>query len=209
MHGETRQLHNRLLRAVLCRRVPQWLATLAPLVVAAVALPAARTAALAAMLVWAVWLAIDIYRWQKRVDRQWTSWLDAAIPALEDSSTLLGADAATPIAKLQQQRLQVRLAEVLSEDDYPAPDPGARQRREHPLQRPRAADPAVAPTRAGATGRKNWTLTELGMEPGDELYFFVRATDNAARPHTVQSPTYTLRLPAPPPRRAGTSRRCR
>jgi hypothetical protein len=45
---------------------------------------------------------------------------------------------------------------------------------------------------------KNWTLADLGMEPGDELYFFVRATDNAARPHTVQSPTYTLRLPAPP-----------
>jgi hypothetical protein len=45
---------------------------------------------------------------------------------------------------------------------------------------------------------KNWTVTELGMEPGDELYFFVRATDNAAKPHTVQSPTYTLRLPAPP-----------
>jgi hypothetical protein len=45
---------------------------------------------------------------------------------------------------------------------------------------------------------KNWTMLDLGMEPGDELYFFVRATDNAARPHTVQSPTYTLRLPAPP-----------
>ena len=45
---------------------------------------------------------------------------------------------------------------------------------------------------------KNWSLAELGMEPGDELYFFVRAVDNAARPHTVQSPTYTLRLPAPP-----------
>jgi hypothetical protein len=45
---------------------------------------------------------------------------------------------------------------------------------------------------------KDWLLSELGMEPGDELYFFVRATDNAARPHTVQSPTYTLRLPAPP-----------
>ncbi len=44
---------------------------------------------------------------------------------------------------------------------------------------------------------KNWSLAELGMEPGDELYFFVRAVDNAARPHTVQSPTYTLRLPAP------------
>jgi hypothetical protein len=46
---------------------------------------------------------------------------------------------------------------------------------------------------------KTWLLSELGMEPGDELYFFVRATDNAARPHTVQSPTYTLRLPAPEP----------
>jgi hypothetical protein len=45
---------------------------------------------------------------------------------------------------------------------------------------------------------KNWTLQDLGMEAGDELYFFVRALDNAARPHTVQSPTYTLRLPAPP-----------
>ena len=44
---------------------------------------------------------------------------------------------------------------------------------------------------------RTWLLTELGMEPGDELYFFVRAVDNAARPHTVQSPTYTLRLPAP------------
>jgi hypothetical protein len=33
------------------------------------------------------------------------------------------------------------------------------------------------------------------MEPGDELYFFVRATDNAPSPHTAQSPTYTLRLP--------------
>jgi hypothetical protein len=44
---------------------------------------------------------------------------------------------------------------------------------------------------------KQWMLTELGMEPGDELYFFVRASDNAPRPHTVQSPTYTLRLPAP------------
>jgi len=44
---------------------------------------------------------------------------------------------------------------------------------------------------------RNWTLADLGMEPGDELYFFVRALDNAARPHTVQSPTYTLRLPAP------------
>ncbi|MCG2584833.1 hypothetical protein [Massilia sp. TS11] len=44
---------------------------------------------------------------------------------------------------------------------------------------------------------KQWALAELGMEPGDELYFFVRASDNAAKPHLVQSPTYTLRLPGP------------
>lgn len=45
---------------------------------------------------------------------------------------------------------------------------------------------------------KRWTLAELGMEAGDELYFFVRAIDNAGKnPHIVRSPTYTLRLPAP------------
>lgn len=43
---------------------------------------------------------------------------------------------------------------------------------------------------------KQWTLAELEMEPGDELYFFVRATDNAGRAQTVQSPTYTVRLPS-------------
>lgn len=42
---------------------------------------------------------------------------------------------------------------------------------------------------------KQWMLKELGMEPGDELYFFVRASDNAPEPHIAQSPTYTLRLP--------------
>ena len=45
---------------------------------------------------------------------------------------------------------------------------------------------------------KTWTLKELGMEPGDELYFFVRASDNAEpRPHISTSPTFTLRLPGP------------
>jgi hypothetical protein len=44
---------------------------------------------------------------------------------------------------------------------------------------------------------KQWALSALGMEPGDELYFFVRAADNAEPPHSVQSPTYTLRLPGP------------
>jgi hypothetical protein len=63
--------------------------------------------------------------------------------------------------------------------------------REMPL--PASNDPKVR------NWAKTWTLLELGMEPGDELYFFVRAADNAARPHTVQSATYTLRLPAPEP----------
>lgn len=62
--------------------------------------------------------------------------------------------------------------------------------RELPL--PASSDPRRR------TWSRNWSLADLGMEPGDELYFFVRAADNAARPHTVQSPTYTLRLPAPP-----------
>jgi hypothetical protein len=61
--------------------------------------------------------------------------------------------------------------------------------RELPL--PASSDPRVR------TWSKQWLLSELGMEPGDELYFFVRATDNAQRAHTVQSATYTLRLPAP------------
>jgi hypothetical protein len=44
---------------------------------------------------------------------------------------------------------------------------------------------------------KQWALSDLGMEPGDELYFFVRATDNAEPAHSAQTPTYTLRLPGP------------
>lgn len=61
--------------------------------------------------------------------------------------------------------------------------------RELPL--PESSDPRTR------SWHKQWTLAELGMEPGDELYFFVRATDNAERAHTTVSPTYTLRLPGP------------
>ncbi|NGZ83038.1 DUF4175 family protein [Duganella aceris] len=376
MPGETDHLRSRLWNAVLRRRAPQWLAALAPLAIAAIALPTARTFAMAAMLPWAIWLATDIYRWRQRINSQWLSWLNAAIPALEDSSTLLATDAQTPIARLQQQRLQARLASILTDDDYrsiarnrvrfgvlpivlsilaagaawgyhgrqatpPAPaaatqankaivdgevylrvtppaytgvaafETGARDiqvpqfseirwcvrnpsgtqpvvelgdgqtltvtkdcaakrveeslfwrargnagtrynirvtpdqapqvtivepteliylmrkdaqtvqlsvaarddyaivraslhmtlargsgenvrftDREVPL--PQGSDPKVR------NWKKQWTLAELGMEPGDELYFFVRATDNApGNPHTTQSPTYTLRLPGP------------
>ena len=61
--------------------------------------------------------------------------------------------------------------------------------REMPL--PASNDPA---TRSWS---RQWSLAELGMEPGDELVFFVRAVDNAPHPHTSQSPSYTLRLPGP------------
>lgn len=56
--------------------------------------------------------------------------------------------------------------------------------------------PASGDPRTRNWSRK-WTLAELGMEPGDELYFFVRALDNAEPAHSTQSPTYTLRLPGP------------
>ncbi|WP_332853227.1 DUF4175 family protein [Duganella sp. S19_KUP01_CR8] len=376
MHGETDTLRRHLWAAVLRRRVPQWLAALAPLAIALVLLHAARPLVIAAILPWAIWLAVDIYRWRLRIKREWTSWLNAAIPALEDSSTLLAADATTPIAKLQQQRLQARLASVLGENDYrsiarsrvrisvvpvllslaaagaawgyhgqqttavAAPVAGQTAKpivdgeiylRVTPpaytgvqpfetaardiqvpqfsevrwcVRKPGGPQPAVelgdglslpvteacamkrveeslfwrargkngtrynirvtpdqAPqvtivepselihilakdakavqisvtvrddyaivraslhmTLARGSGenirfsdrevplpqssdpkvrnwKKQWTLAELGMEPGDELYFFVRATDNSPdNPHTTQSPTYTLRLPAP------------
>lgn len=61
--------------------------------------------------------------------------------------------------------------------------------REVPL--PQSPDPRTR------NWSKQWSLTELGMEPGDELYFFVRATDNAEPAHIAVSPTYTLRLPGP------------
>ncbi|MCE3263411.1 MAG: hypothetical protein K0R43_2490 [Pseudoduganella sp.] len=59
--------------------------------------------------------------------------------------------------------------------------------KESPL--PASADPRKR------SWNRQWMLKELGMEPGDELYFFVRASDNAPVPHIAQSPTYTLRLP--------------
>ncbi len=61
--------------------------------------------------------------------------------------------------------------------------------REAPL--PQSSDPHVR------SWTKQWSLAELGMEAGDELYFFIRASDNAEPSHSTVSPTYTLRLPGP------------
>ena len=121
MHGEP-ELKRRLWSAVVLRRLPQWLAVLLPLLLVAI-LPKAHPLALAALALFAVWLAIDIYRLRRRLATQWTVWLDAAVPALEDSSALLAAapDAlSTPIARLQQQRLLARLVSALGDDDYRA-----------------------------------------------------------------------------------------
>jgi len=336
---------------------------------------AAFIAPLILLTAWLAWLAFDLLALRRRVAAEWPRWLDAAVPALEDSSALLATEPATPIARLQRQRLQDRLLDVLREDDYraiartrirhavlpiaasvlcaasayawqaaqagpasasgkaatsktrpPAPgdiilrvtppgytkaapfesDAGDIQVPQHSQVRwcyKRSGEPPatielsdgqtlsltqdcasrtateslfwrvrggsrhnirvtidqapqaiiVTPaeaiqvlpadaqavqlsvaarddygivraslhlTLARGSGenirfsdremplpqsadprarnwQKNWSLAELGMEPGDELYFFLRATDNAPQPHTVQTPTYTLRLPGP------------
>ncbi|NVM75950.1 hypothetical protein FHW83_001737 [Duganella sp. SG902] len=381
MHGATDHLRDSLWAAILRRRVPQWLAVLAPLAVAAIVLHPATTVSnawlfvLSAVALCLVWIAVDAARWRHRINQQWASWLNQAIPQLEDSSTLLAEEARTPIARLQQQRLQARLASILAADDYKtiarqrarftilplvlsllaagsaaawhtrptaAPSPATAKQANKPIvdgevhlrvtppaytgvaafetgardiqvpqysevrwcvRNPAGAQPVIelgdgqtldvtpecaklrvedslfwrargaggtrynirvtpdqapeitiaAPTElihllakdakavqisvgakddyaivraslhmtlARGSGenirfsdkevplpqstdpksrnwKKQWTLAELGMEPGDELYFFLRATDNAPSPHTAQSPTYTLRLPGP------------
>lgn len=376
MRDESELLRQRLRRAVLLRRLPVWGALLAPLLLAVWLLPAARLMLLAGLLVAALWVAYDLQRWRQRIHAEWTSWLNAAIPALEDSADLLAMDAISAIGRLQQQRLLARLHAVLGEADYAAiarsrvhwpvlpllamllflvigsvvqsrqqngNQPAAAQRsarvagggevylrvvppaytgakafetaardlqiaqysevywclkdagkvlpavelgdgsvlqlgaecvrqrveeslfwrlrqagasrytiRVIPDQAPevtiaeptelihvlardaRSVQIAVSAkddyaisraslhmTLARGSGenirfsdrevplpqsanpkerswKKQWNLSELGMEPGDELYFFVRASDNAPdHPHTTQSPTYTLRLPAP------------
>ncbi|KQV85368.1 hypothetical protein ASD15_30525 [Massilia sp. Root351] len=378
-------VQRRLWRAILLRRAPLWAGALLPLslllartALSAPGAPQSGPAALAPLVLlcaWLIWLVADLLALRRRVAAEWPRWLDAAVPALEDSSALLATEPATPVARLQRQRLQARLLDVLRDDDYRAI---ARVRVRHALlpiaasvlcaasayawqatqagpahangkaaagkAGPRAPGDIVlrvtppgytkaAPFESGAgdiqvpqhsqvrwcykrggempatielsdgqtlsltqdcagwtateslfwrvrggsrhnirvtidqapqasivapseaiqvlpadarsvqlsvaarddygivraslhltlargsgenirfsdremplpqsadprtrNWQKNWSLAELGMEPGDELYFFLRATDNAPQPHTVQTPTYTLRLPGP------------
>ena len=357
-----------LWRAVLRRRAPWWLA---PVVPSLATLPASVPAGLALLAGAAGWAAWDARRWHHRTAAQWPRWLDDAVPALEDSSGLLAAPPASPLAKLQRARLAARVADAVGPAQFAAiartrtraswlpvalaaaaavavwlvpptgrpaapalagPVPrvaptaaslamkvqppaytGAQSYETAPrdVQVPRYSivhwcardaaatvqlgDGTALPIAAGACAKwraletaswrgggarhdirvtadeaptvsvaapteavhqlapttttvriavaarddygiaratlhltlargsgenirfsdrevplpqgrdarrrdwqKDWTLGELGMEPGDELYFFVRATDNdPERPHTVQSPTHTLRLPGP------------
>src|SRR5471032_1438776 len=108
MHGESDLLRGRLWSTVLRRRIPVWLAALLPLAVLAM-FAACRPAALAGLPLWAAWLAMDVVVWRRRVAARWAAWLDAAVPALEDSSVLLASEPQAPIARLQQKRLQARL----------------------------------------------------------------------------------------------------
>ncbi|MDP3670695.1 MAG: hypothetical protein Q8R69_13495 [Telluria sp.] len=360
MHADT-DIAAQLLRAALRRRAPLWLAAM---------LPWCLLLSAPGVAVWALWAAWDFRRLRARVQRDWTHWLDAALPALEDSSALL-AHAPSQIAQLQRRRLLRRAAATLTSGEMGrivrirtgfglrwlalsvvaalawwgwqsdrAGDPAVSnlmaklaaanseivvrivppkytavaafeaaprdlQVPQHsevqwclkdpqpldtpielsdgqslkigyecarwsaaesvfwrwrgvrykllvvPDQEPRigiaapkemvqvlAADAKSATislevrddymvrraslhmTLARGSGEnirfsdremplpastdpklrswsKQWSLADLGMEPGDELYFFVRASDNAERPHVVQSPTYTLRLPGP------------
>ncbi|MET0267264.1 MAG: hypothetical protein ABW202_16830 [Duganella sp.] len=107
-------LVQRLWLAVLRLRWPHWLAVLAPLLLAGALLVNARPWLAGAIGVCCLWLTLDAWHWRRRIARQWAAWLDAAVPALEDSSVLLAQQARTPIARLQQQRLQARLATALT-----------------------------------------------------------------------------------------------
>jgi len=115
MHGATDTLRNRLLFAALRRRAPSWVLTLPPLLWLlfsfAMVLP---------LLVWLTWIVIDVVLWRRRVEAHWISWLNAAIPALEDSTALLDGAPPSAIAQLQQKRLQAKLMSVLGPDDYRA-----------------------------------------------------------------------------------------
>src|SRR5471032_5968 len=371
MHGATDTLRSRLLFAALRRRAPSWMLALPPLLWLLLSFGMVLP-----LLVWLTWIVIDVVRWRRRVTAQWIAWLDAAVPALEDSTALLDGARSSPVARLQQQRLQTKLMSVLGPDDYRAIARTRVRFEVLPLvislllagavwnwhEKPPMASTKIAsvsPAKANVDGevylrvtppeytgvsafdtaardiqvpqfslvrwcikhsasaapvvelsdgqtltvsadcaswrateslfwrtrdrdgarynvrviadqapqinvllpndliqvldkdarsvalsvtarddyavvraslhmtlargsgenirfsdrevplpeasdphlrnwKKQWTLAELGMEPGDELYFFVRATDNAPdNPHTTQSPTYTLRLPAP------------
>ncbi|WP_431478486.1 DUF4175 family protein [Massilia eburnea] len=377
-------VRQRMLQALIRRRSASWLLPLLPAAVLAATIlagafgnakPITITVPLALAAAVMLWAAIDFALWRKRIDEHLPSWLNDAVPELEDSSAMLAATPATPLGKLQRDRLLARMEQVLNEERLrsianakarfnaiplalaavaaasawayaaahspqhaapvaagpaaqaaivaagikvyaePPPYTGAKPSEGAPrdLQVPQhskvrwcavnadasielgdgqtlqaaagqcaewtASDsifwrsrrnagqrytirvtPDQAPlvaiaapnesvtvmkpdaqsasininvsddyavvkatlhmTLARGSGEnirftdketplpaspdprrrswnKQWMLKELGMEPGDELYFFVRASDNAPVPHIAQSPTYTLRLPGP------------
>ena len=117
-------VRQRMLQALIRRRTASWLVPLLPIAALAVAILAgafgtAETLTLTAPLVLAaaamLWAAIDFAFWRKRVEEQLPSWLNDAVPELEDSSALLAAAPGTPLGSLQRNRLLARIDEVLDE----------------------------------------------------------------------------------------------
>lgn len=198
MHGAPELLRERLWRAVARRRSLHWLAALLPLLAVLALLPAMRQPALLLLLAWALWLAVDIRRWRGRIGRQWASWLDAAVPALEDSSALLGREQLSPLARLQRERLLARLHAALGEADYRAI---ARQRVRFalaPLLLAIAAAGALwawpgqrtgKPPQAAATALKAIVAGEVYLRVTPPAYTRAAAFETAAR--DVQVPQFS------------------
>jgi hypothetical protein len=142
------------------------------------------------------WLATESVLWRWRGTRYTLRVLPDAAPVItvrapdEMIRTLGATDTTTRIAVTVRDDYQVARASLHLTLARGSGENVRFSDRELPL--PQGRDPRVR------DWEKTWTLKELGMEPGDELYFFVRASDNAEpRPHISTSPTVTLRLPGP------------
>lgn len=98
------EITRRLWRAAQLRRLPLWVGGALPWL----AIPSGP-----GLLAWAGWCAWDWAKLRRRVAFEWPAWIDAAVPEMEDSAALL-AQADSPIARLQQQRLFARLDAALS-----------------------------------------------------------------------------------------------
>ncbi len=144
----------------------------------------------------ATWLASESVSWRWRTQRHTLRVLPDAAPVVtvqapdELIHTLSPSASSTRIAVTVRDDYQVARASLHLTLARGCGENVRFSDRELPL--PQGRDPRVR------AWEKTWTLKELGIEPGDELYFFVRASDNAEpRPHTSTSPTVTLRLPGP------------
>jgi hypothetical protein len=115
-------IRRRLWRALALRRAPLWLAALLPVLAALFVgwRHGAPQPALAMAAVWLAWVLWDRRMLHASLEAQWMHWLDAAIPALEDSSVLLAQAPATPVGRLQRKRLEARIHDALRDRDVRA-----------------------------------------------------------------------------------------
>jgi hypothetical protein len=178
---------------------------LAPLELAAYLLAAAGIVAAIAICI--IWIIADAVRWHRRIAQQWPSWLNAAIPQLEDSSTLLAADAKTPIAKLQQQRLQARLADVLTDADYQAIARTRSKLAILPLALSLLAAARHGPTIAAPPWRRRRRPREANKPIVDgEVHLRVTPPATPASPHSKPAPATSWSRNSPKSAGASTTR---